>query len=212
MLILGLTGSIGMGKSWAAQAFRFLGVPVFDADEAVHGLTGKNGPVLGAIDAAFPGTVVNNRLDRRALAARVFGPGGETRALARLEAIIHPLVRLGERAFIDSCTRHRRRLVVLAVPLLFEAGDDAFCDFTVVVSAPAFLQKQRVLMRPGMTVERFEHIVSRQLADGEKRRRADFIIPTGLDRGFSLRAVRDVVTVMHFLGGGGHKAAISCGK
>ncbi len=196
MLILGLTGSIGMGKSWAGCAFRFLGVPVFDADEVVHGLTGKNGPALGVIDDAFPGTVVNGRLDRQALAALVFGPGGETRALARLEAIIHPMVRLGEREFVDLHARRRERLVVLAVPLLFEAGDDAFCDFTAVVSAPAFLQKQRVLMRPGMTTERFEHIVSRQLADGEKRRRADFIIPTGLDRGFSLRAVRDIVTVM----------------
>ncbi len=208
MLILGLTGSIGMGKSWAAQAFRFFGVPVFDADEAAHRLTGKNGPALGAINNAFPGTVVDGRLDRRALAARVFDSGGEVRALARLEAIIPPLVRLDEREFIDLQARHRRCLVVLAVPLLFEAGDDAFCDFTVVVSAPFFLQKQRVLMRPGMTAERFKRIASRQLADREKRRRADFIIPTGLDRGFSLRVVRKVVTVMHFLGG----RKRTCGK
>lgn len=194
MLILGLSGSIGMGKSWAGSAFRFFGVPVFDADEAVHGLTGENGPALDAIGDTFPGTVTEGRLDRQALAARVFGPGGE--ALARLEAILHPMVRLGERVFIDLNVRHRRRLIVLAVPLLFEAGDDAFCDFVAVVSAPAFLQKQRVLMRPGMTEERFEYIISRQLADSEKRHRADFIIPTGLDRGFSLRAVRNIVRVL----------------
>ncbi len=201
MLILGLTGSIGMGKSWATQAFRFSGVPVFDADEAVHGLTGKNGPALDAIGDAFPGTVVKGRLDRRALAARVFGPGNGTHPLARLEAVLHPMVRLGERGFVDLHARRRSPMVVLAVPLLFEAGDDAFCDFVAVVSAPAFLQKQRVLMRPGMTAEHFEHIASRQLADREKRRRADFIIPTGLDRGFSLRAVRNVVTVMRSMGG-----------
>ncbi len=196
MLTLGLSGSIGMGKSWAASAFRFFGVPVFDADEAVHRLTGKNGPALGAVNDAFPGTVVKGRLDREALAARVFDPAGGAPALARLEAILHPMVRLGERAFIDLHTRHRRRLAVLAVPLLFEAGDDAFCDFVAVASAPAFLQKQRVLMRPGMTEERFKYIVSHQLADNEKCRRADFIIPTGLDRGFSLRAVRNIVTVL----------------
>ena len=200
-MILGLTGSIGMGKSWAAQAFRFSGVPVFDADEAVRGLSGENGPALGAIGDAFPGTVVKGRLDREALAARVFDSENATGTLAVLEAIAHPMVRLGEREFINLHTRRRSPMAVLAVPLLFEAGDDAFCDFTVVVSAPAFLQKQRVLMRPGMTAKRFEHIISRQLADREKRRRADFIIPTGLDRGFSLRVVRDIVKVMRSLDG-----------
>ncbi len=185
-----------MGKSWVGSAFRFFGVPVFDADEAVYGLTGPNGPALDAINSAFPGTVVNGRLDREALAARVFDPDGETPALAGLEAIIHPMVRLGERVFIDLNIRHRRCLIVLAAPLLFEAGDDAFCDFVAVASAPAFLQKQRVLIRSGMTAERFEYIVRRQMADSEKRRRADFIIPTGLDRGFSLRAVRNIVKML----------------
>jgi len=192
MIVLGLTGSIGMGKSWASQAFRHFGVPVFDADAASHNLTRDGSPVLEKIEAAFPGVVSGGVLDREALAARAFD---NDRSLGILESLLHPLVQMRERRFLDLHARRRSPLVVLAIPLLFETGAEARCDWVAVVSAPGFLQRRRVLSRPGMTRTRLDEILAQQMPDPEKCRRADFIIPTGLDRGFSLRQVRDIVTV-----------------
>ena len=192
MIILGLTGSIGMGKSVVGAMFRRLGVPVHDADAAVHRLLGKGGCAVAAVEAAFPGVVENGAVDRRALGARVFGSPA---ALARLEGILHPMVRQHERRFLRRAALHRRRLVVLDVPLLFETGGGRRCDATIVVSAPPFVQAQRVLRRPGMTRQRLGEILARQTRDTEKRRLADFVIATGLGRAFTLRAVIRIITM-----------------
>ncbi|GIK97980.1 MAG: dephospho-CoA kinase [Alphaproteobacteria bacterium] len=187
MRILGLTGSIGMGKTTAASVLRRLKVPVHDADAAVHRLSGKGGAAVAAIEAAFPGVVKNGAVDRLELGRRVFG---DPAALAKLEAILHPLVRRGTRRFLARARAARRPLVVLDVPLLFETGGEARCDAVLVVSAPRFVQRARVLARPGMTEERLAGIEARQMPDGEKRRRADYVVPTGLDRRTALRAIR----------------------
>ena len=193
MLILGLTGSIGMGKTAAAEAFARLGVPVHDADGEVHALMGPGGGAVGAVEAAFPGVARDGEVDRDELARRVFGDG---RALRRLEAIVHPMVREGEARFLKRAAARRCRLVVLDVPLLFETGGEKRCDYTAVVTAPAFVQRRRVLGRPGMSEEKLAAIRARQMADAEKRRRADFIIPTGLGRGPSLRRIREIVRIL----------------
>ena len=192
MVILGLTGSIGMGKSAAARAFRRLGVPVHDADKAVHALLAEGGEAVAAVAEAFPGVVRDGAVDRQALARRVFD---DDDALARLEDLLHPLVRRSEQRFLKAARAHGRRVVVLDIPLLFETGGEDRCDAVVVVSAPAFVQAQRVLKRPGMTRKRLESILARQMPDAEKRRRADFIVPTGLGLDFSLRVVREIVRV-----------------
>jgi dephospho-CoA kinase len=192
MVILGLTGSIAMGKSKAAQAFRRLGVPVHDADRAVHDLLAKDEGAVAAVAKAFPGLRGSGGVDRQALARHVFD---DAPALARLEAILHPLVRLGQVRFLRQAARAGRRLVVLDVPLLFETGGDRLCDAVVVVSAPAFVQAERVLRRPGMTHRRLGAILARQLSDAEKRRRADFVVNTGLGRSHSLRQIRAIVKV-----------------
>jgi dephospho-CoA kinase len=175
MIILGLTGSIGMGKSTVAAMFRALGVPVFDADAVVHRLQGPGGRALPAIEAAFPGTTGTHGLDRAALGQAVFG---DTAALRRLERIMHPLVHMAQRNFLKRHARHA--LVVLDIPLLFEGRAWRLCDATVVVSAPVRVQRARVLRRPGMTAAKFEQILARQVPDRSKRRLADFVIPTGL--------------------------------
>lgn len=191
MIVLGLTGSIGMGKSATAKMFAEAGVPVHDSDEAVHRLyAGKAAPL---IEAAFPGTVVDGGVDRARLGARVLG---DTAALKTLEAIIHPLVRADADAFL---ARHRAAgaaLAVLDIPLLFETGGRERVDKVAVVSAPAEMQRERVLARPGMTAEKFEAILARQVPDAEKRRQADFVIDTS--RGFdAARAeVKRIVTVL----------------
>ncbi len=190
MVVLGLTGSIGMGKSTTAGMFRYLGVPVHDADAAVHRLTGPGGAAVAAVAAEFPDAVRDGAVDRRVLGARVFE---DPAALDRLEAILHPLVRAEEKRFLDRHRRRRAPLVVLDVPLLFETGGEARCDAVVVVTAPAFLQRQRALRRPGMTEERLARVLARQMPDAEKRRRADFVVPTGLGRGFALRRVAEIV-------------------
>ena len=192
MVILGLTGSIGMGKTVAAGMFRRLGIPVHDADRAVHGLLAKDGAAVAAVAAAFPGAVRDGRVDRAALAGKVFG---DDEALSRLEAIIHPLVRQCERRFLRTAAAQGRRLVVLAVPLLFETAGERRCDGVVVVSAARLIQEARVLRRPGMTRERLEFVLSRQMCDAKKRRRAEFVVATGLGRGFSLRAIGKIVKV-----------------
>jgi len=190
MVILGLTGSIGMGKSTAANAFRRLGIPVFDADAEVHGLLRGGGAGVAATQAAFPGVVKEGAVDREALGRRVFADEG---ALHRLEGILHPLVGEAERRFLRRAALRRAGLVVLDVPLLFETGADKRCDAVVVVSSPARVQRARVLSRPGMTEEKLLGILSRQLPDLEKRRRADFVVGTGLGLAESLRAIKNIV-------------------
>ena len=193
MKILGLTGSIGMGKSTAAAMFRRLGVPVHDADATVHRLLGPNGMAVPLIAAAFPGAVREGKVDRAALGQMVFGKPPE---LKRLEAILHPLVRRAETDFLQRHCRRRAGLVVLDIPLLFETGGQRRCDKVIVVTCPAFLQAQRVLRRPGMTVERLKLIRAKQMSDSQKRKRADFIVPTGTGRLPALRRLRRIVTLM----------------
>jgi dephospho-CoA kinase len=190
MTVLGLTGSIGMGKSTASRMMRRLHVPVHDADAAVHVLTRPGGAAVPAIAAAFPNVVHDGRLDRQALGARVFG---DTAALRRLEAILHPCVRAAENAFLRRHALAGRRLVVLDVPLLFETGGERRCDTVLLVTAPAFLQAQRVLRRPGMTPERLAQIRARQMPEPDKRRRADIVVNTGLGMAPAYRTVRALV-------------------
>jgi dephospho-CoA kinase len=174
MIVLGLTGSIGMGKSTVAAMFADAGVPVFDADATVHRLQGAGGRLVAQIEAAFPDTTTEQGVNRMLLGEAVFG---NPDAFRRLEAIVHPAVAHERNAFL---LQHKNQpLVVLDVPLLFEAGGWRQVDKIAVVSAPAQVQRARVLARPGMTAERFESILARQLPDAEKRGRADFVIPTG---------------------------------
>ncbi|MGH7052682.1 MAG: dephospho-CoA kinase [Stellaceae bacterium] len=194
MIILGLTGSIGMGKSTAAATLRRLGMPLFDADRAVHRLLAPGGGAVARVAAAFSGTRDEvGGIDRRRLGARVFG---DPAALARLEAILHPMVRAEERRFIARARARRNPIVVLDVPLLFESGGAERCDSVLVVSAPLFLQRQRVLRRPGMTEARFAAILAQQMPDAEKRRRADFVVVTGLGRGLTLRRLKAVLRIL----------------
>ncbi|MDA8230176.1 MAG: dephospho-CoA kinase [Magnetospirillum sp.] len=193
MKILGLTGSIGMGKSTAAGMLRRLGLPVHDADAAVHRLLAKGGAAVARVEAAFPGTVVAGAVDRAELGRRVFG---DPAALRRLEAILHPLVREAERAFLKRCARRGAALAVLDIPLLFETGAERRCDAVAVVTAPAFLQAQRVLLRPGMSPARLAAIRARQMPDADKLRRADSVIPTGSGRLLALRRLVRAVTLV----------------
>lgn len=188
MIVLGLTGSIGMGKSTVAAMFARLGVPVFDADAAVHALQGPGGRLVAAIEALHPGTTGAAGVDRAALGAVVLA---DRAALARLEALIHPAVNVARRDFLR---RHRSRpIVVLDVPLLFEAGGWRRVDTIVVVSAPAWVQRRRVLARPGMTPARLAHILKRQLPDAQKRARAAFVIDTATSRAETAAQVRRIV-------------------
>ena len=188
MILVGLTGSIGMGKSTAAQALRRLGLPVHDADAAVHRLLAPGGAAVAAVLAQFSDVgTPDGGIDRRKLGGVVFG---DSAALKRLEAILHPLVRAAKHRFLAAAARRRRRLVVLDVPLLYETGGERACDAVLVVSAPGFLQRQRVLARPGMTSEKFRAILAKQLPDAEKRRRTPYVIPTGLGRRVSLDRLR----------------------
>ncbi len=191
MLILGLTGSIGMGKTTAADDFRRFGFPVHDADTAVHDLLGAGGAAVSAVSMEFPGVERAGVIDRKRLGARVFG---KTDELRRLEAILHPMVADHKHQFIKRVSRRGALLVVLDVPLLFETCGDASCDAVATVSAPDFVQAHRVLGRPGMSRNRLDHILAQQMPDGEKRRRSDFVIPTGLGRLESLRTIRKIIT------------------
>ncbi len=191
MTIIGLTGSIGMGKSTVAAMFRRLGVPVFDADLEVRRVQGPGGRALAAIEAAFPGVTHAGGLHRERLGAAVFG---DAAALKRLEAILHPLVAEAQSAFLG---RHRlKRAVVLDVPLLFEKGGWKLCDLTVTVSAPARVQRARVLARPGMTPAKFAAILKTQMPDAAKRRRADVVIETGRGRCATWLAVKRIVAAL----------------
>ncbi len=191
MIVLGLTGSVGMGKSATAKMFADEGVPVFDADAAVHRLyEGKAVPLIGA---AFPGTVSAGRVDRERLSQAVVG---NSEAFARLEAIIHPLVQKAREDFLVAAKAKGAKVAVLDIPLLFETGGERKVDKIVVVSAPQPVQKERVLARAGMTDAKFSTIVAKQMPDSEKRRRADFVIDTS--RGFEA-ARKDVRAILRTL-------------
>jgi dephospho-CoA kinase len=173
MFVLGLTGSIGMGKSTTARFFAEAGVPVHDADATVHRL--YEGAAVPVIEAAFPGTTADRKVDRDKLAKRVLG---DAAALERLEAIVHPLVRAEEQAFLASAEAAGASVAVLDIPLLFETGGQNRVDAVVVVSAPAGVQRARAFERPGMTENKFNAILAKQTPDEEKRRRADFVVDT----------------------------------
>lgn len=188
MIVLGLTGSIGMGKSTAGKMFREAGVPVHDSDEAVHRLYA--GAAAPLVEAAFPGSTVDGVVDRVALGRLVFG---NPAALKKLEAIVHPLVRADADAFLDRHRAAGTKLAVLDIPLLFETGGRDRVDRIAVVSAPAELQRERVLARPGMTAERFEAILAKQTPDAEKRRLADYVIDTSKDFDATRARIHEIV-------------------
>lgn len=188
MIVLGLTGSIGMGKSTTAAMFEAEGVPVYSADAAVHRLySGRAAPL---IEEAFAGTVVDGTVDRTRLGEAVVG---DREAMARLEAIVHPLVREEEAAFLDRARGAGQAIAVLDIPLLFETGGEKRCDKVVVVTASADLQRERVLARPGMSARKFEGILAAQMPDAEKRDRADFLIDTSMGMDAARRQVREII-------------------
>jgi dephospho-CoA kinase len=194
MFILGLTGSLGMGKSTTARFFAEEGIPVHDADAVVHRL--YDGEAAAAIETAFPGTTAGGKVDRDKLAARVLG---DSAALKRLEAIVHPLVQEAERRLLAAAESRGEKVAVLDIPLLFETGGEERVDAVVVVSAPPDVQRSRALERPGMTVDKLDAILAKQMPDDEKRRRADFVVDTS--RGFEaaradVRAILDAVATM----------------
>lgn len=193
MLVLGLTGSIGMGKSTTGAMFQAEGVPVYDSDAAVHALYATGGAAVAPVEAAFPGVVVDGAIDRARLSARVVG---DPEALAKLEAIVHPLVGAHRIGFFEKAQAEGHEIVVLDIPLLFETGGEKKVDKVVVVSAPADVQRARVLARPEMTPEKFEAILARQTPDADKRARADFVIETGEGLEHARDQVRDVLTLL----------------
>jgi dephospho-CoA kinase len=188
MIVLGLTGSIGMGKSTTAKFFAEEGVPVHDADAAVHRL--YESEAVAAIEAAFPGTTAGGKVDRVKLGAKVIG---DPAARKRLEGIVHPLVRHSETAFLADARARGAPVVVLDIPLLYETGGESRVDAVVVVSAPGEVQRARVLERPGMTAERFEGLHAAQVPDAEKRRRADYVVDTGQGFDAARAQVRDIL-------------------
>jgi len=191
MIILGLTGGIGMGKSTAAAAFRRARIPVFDADAAVHRMQARGGRAVRPIEATFPGTIRDGAVDRTALRQAVLG---KPEALTRLEAILHPLVEQEEREFVARARRQGNRAVVLDIPLLFEVKGDARVDKVIVVTAPRAVQMQRIRARRRMSDADIKAVIARQMPDAEKRRRADVVIHTGLSRHASQKAIRRVIS------------------
>lgn len=190
MITVGLTGSIGMGKSTTAAMFAAEGVPVYDADAEVHALYARGGAAVAPLAAAFPGVVVDGAVDRTLLSQRVVGKPDE---LKRLEAIVHPLVGESRVGFFQKAVAGGADIVVLDIPLLFETGGEKRLDAVVVVSAPADVQRQRVLARPGMDEAKLDAILARQMADAEKRARAHFVIDTGKGLDHARVQVRDVL-------------------
>lgn len=188
MFILGLTGSIGMGKTTTARLFAEEGVPVHDADAAVHRL--YEGEAVPLIEAAFPGTTHGGKVDREKLGRQVVG---DAAALKRLEAIVHPLVRQTETRFLADAKAGGAAVAVLDIPLLYETGGEARVDAVVVVTAPEAVQRQRVLERPGMTPEKMEALLAKQTPDAEKRRRADFIVDSGQGLAHARAQVRQIL-------------------
>ena len=190
-LIIGLTGSIGMGKSTVAAMFADEGIAVFCADAAVHDLQTAGGELVHEIEAAFPGTTGENGVDRKALGGIVLG---DKDRLAKLETIIHPAVARRRAAFLEQ--NASADMVVFDIPLLFEKGGQAHVDTTVVVSAPASVQRERVLARPGMTTDRFEHILALQMNDADKRAHADHVIDTGVSLTETRAQVRKIIKIL----------------
>ncbi len=190
MKIIGLTGGIGMGKSTVAAAFRRAGIPVFDADAAVHALQGRGGRAVQAIGEAFPGTIRDGAVDRAALRAVALP---DPAAMRTLERILHPMVRAAERAFLHRARRAGRRVAVLDIPLLLETGGERRVDLVLVASAPRAVQRARVRARRQMTDAQIDTIVARQMPDAEKRRRAHVIISTGLSRHHALRRLKRLI-------------------
>jgi len=190
MHVIGLTGGIGMGKSTAAAAFRRARIPVFDADATVHALQAPGGAAVKLIATAFPGTVRDGRIDRAALRAAVLQ---DPSALRRLEAIMHPLVRRAERAFLAAARRARARIAVLDIPLLLETGGEKRVDTVLVVSAPRAVQMARVRRRRQMSNAQIEAVIARQMPDAQKRRRADVVLKTGLSRRYALGGLRRLI-------------------
>ena len=188
MFVLGLTGSLGMGKSTTARFFAEEGVPLHDADAAVHRL--YEGEATPLIEAAFPGTTSGGRVDRDKLAKKVLG---DSAAIKKLETIIHPLVGRAEARFLDEAARKDAAVVVLDIPLLFETGADRRCDAVVVVSAPADVQRARAFERPRMTEEKFQAILAKQMPDAEKRARADFVVDTSKGFDAARAQVREIL-------------------
>ena len=199
MLVIGLTGSIGMGKSTTAAMFRALGVPVQDADAVVHVL--YRGAAIAPVEAAFPGTTTPGGVDRVALGKRVLG---DAAALAVLESIVHPLVRAQRETFVAQARLAGARAVVLDIPLLFETDGTASVDVTVVVSASASVQRARVLARPGMTLEKFAAIVARQMPDADKRRQAHWVIDTDHGLAPARAQVTSLLVAIAAMTGGAH--------
>jgi dephospho-CoA kinase len=191
MIIVGLTGSIGMGKSTTLAMFGDAGIPVHSADESVHRLYAGDAAKL--IEAEFPGVTENGVINRDKLAKQVFNKPG---ALKRLESIVHPLVRKEEEAFLKRAMKTGAPFAVIDLPLLYETGAESRVDKVIVVTAPADMQRERVMARPGMTVEKFGAILARQLPDAEKRSRADFVIDTGLGLEFTRRAVHEIARAL----------------
>ena len=188
MFILGLTGSLGMGKSTTAKFFAEEGVPVHDADAVVHGLYAGEG--AAAIEAAFPGTATDGKVDREKLAKRVVG---DAAAIKRLEGIVHPLVAQARERFLAAAERGGAKVAVLDIPLLYETGGDARCDAVVVVTAPADVQRRRAFERPGMTEEKLAALTAKQMPDAEKRARADFIVDSGQGFDAARAQVREIL-------------------
>jgi dephospho-CoA kinase len=188
MFVLGLTGSLGMGKSTTAKFFAEEGVPVHDADAAVHRL--YEGEAVAPIEAAFPGTTANGKVDRDRLAQRVLG---DPAAITRLEQIVHPLVARSRDRFLSEAEGNGTAIAVLDIPLLFETGSERRCDAVVVVSAPAEVQRARALARPGMTEEKFQTILAKQMPDAEKRARADFVVDSGQGFDAARAQVREIL-------------------
>jgi len=193
MIILGLTGSIGMGKSTVARMFAEEGAPLFDSDAAVHALYGPGGAAVAPVEAVFAGVTKNGGVDRDALSARVVG---DEAAIRQLEAIVHPLVRQAQAAFLQASRDAGAAVVVLDIPLLFESGGAKFVNKVAVVSAPAEVQRARVLARPGMTEEKFAAILARQTPDAEKCARADFVIDTSRSFEATRAQVRQVLDAL----------------
>lgn len=193
MRIIGLTGSIGMGKSTVAGMLRRMRIPVYCADEAVHALLGPYGVAVNAVAKLYPAAYhpETKSIDRTSLGMAVFH---DAALMKQLEAILHPLVRLQEKIFLQRCSTMRKRLVVLDIPLLFETRAEKRMHRVMVVSAPSFIQRSRVLSRIGMTTQKFRAILAKQMPDAQKRNRADVVIPTGLSRAVTFEKIR------HFIG------------
>ena len=190
MIVLGVTGSIAMGKSTVSTMLSCLNNPIHDADKTVHDLMDVNGAVYHEIAERFPNAVEVNGVNRKKLGQEVFG---NPKKLTELENILHPLVREARDNFIRQQNRYKSKLVILDIPLLYETGGEKQCDKVLVVSAPYFIQRQRVLARQGMTRTKFHDILKRQLPDYEKRKRADFVVPTGLGKAYTYKTLKRLV-------------------